>query len=329
MRSYDDKKNKGFVIPVAQRRRLILGQLRDHGPVTRRALAHLCNSSLKTIQRDIEALRNDRWPIESLNDGYFLREPSVAERKESTNQHLAVLILAGCSVDKGLSHLAPDLTRQIKEEFLKLDNVPDVWGAERRAVESPQLPISGAELEFFGKLARHILNEELVRIHHRGIGRKEAVPREIYPVQLKEREGSWYLLAWDAERKSKRVFALSRISQVAISKMKFKRPAAEVLEEITAGGGFSIWDNSDAKPVRVRVRLWDYAAWIVQERPIHHSQKLDVISQNEVVLTLKTGDLLGVNLWLRKFAPLVKVLAPKSLLDDFRRDMQTALSRYD
>lgn len=77
------------------------------------------------------------------------------------------------------------------------------------------------------------------------------------------------------------------------------------------------------------MRLLEYAARLIQERKIHHSQKLEIISPDEVILTLKTGDLLGVNLWLRQFAPLVEVLRPKSLKDDFIHDLTTALERYD
>lgn len=68
---------------------------------------------------------------------------------------------------------------------------------------------------------------------------------------------------------------------------------------------------------------------ISAQRKIHRSQQLEVISQDEVILTLETGDMLGVNLWLRKYAPLVEVLEPERLREGFKRDLQAALSMYD
>jgi predicted DNA-binding transcriptional regulator YafY len=95
-----------------------------------------------------------------------------------------------------------------------------------------------------------------------------------------------------------------------------------------AHGNFSIWDSVSAKPELVKIRLIEYAARLIQERKIHHSQELEIISQDEVILTLETGDMLGVKLWLRKYAPLVEVLKPQRLRDEFKQDLEEALARY-
>lgn len=69
--------------------------------------------------------------------------------------------------------------------------------------------------------------------------------------------------------------------------------------------------------------------WYIQERKIHESQRHQVVSKNEVLLTLKTGDLLGVKLWLRRFAPDVEVIKPQWFREEFIGDLRVALARYD
>jgi predicted DNA-binding transcriptional regulator YafY len=184
------------------------------------------------------------------------------------------------------------------------------------------------ELERFGKLARHILNREAIRFFYTPLMYDQGLDREVFPVQLKEREGYWYLLGYDYERKACRVFALSRIESACLSVKYFETPDDEVIERVMAHGDFSIWDDVVANPEVVKVRLLGYAARLIQERKIHRSQQLEVISRDEVILSLETGDMLGVNLWLRKYAPLVEVMEPKRLRDDFIGNLEEALSRY-
>ncbi len=83
------------------------------------------------------------------------------------------------------------------------------------------------------------------------------------------------------------------------------------------------------KPQTVKIRLFNYAAWFIQERKIHESQKHEIVSKDEVLLTLKTGDLLGVKLWLRKFAPDVEVLKPDWFRDECIGDLKSALANYE
>jgi len=324
------KMNNDFAMPGPERRQLILSHLLEGKTVTKREMASLCDCSTKTVGRDIAQLCNERWPIESGNNGYWLREPSSAEKKGSHNKMIATLLLTGGTIDRRFAKFAPEVTKDLKQHFLKMDDVEHrTWDAELSATDVEGQSFSEEDLERFGKLARHILNREPVRFFYSAIMRKEGFDREVFPVQLKERDGYWYLLGYDYERKACRVFALPRIKSLSLSEQRHEAPSEEVIKEVMSRGDFSIWDDVVTKPERIKVRLIEYAARLIRERKIHRSQELEEISQDEVILTLETGDLLGVSLWLRKYAPLVEVLEPQKLRDSFKRDLQVALSRYD
>jgi predicted DNA-binding transcriptional regulator YafY len=321
---------RDFAKPGAERRQMIVSHLQEGKTVTKREIAYLCGSCIKTIQRDLCKLRNEGWPIEFVNDGCYLRAPSSAEKKGSHNKMIATLLLTGGTIDRRFSKFAPEVAQSLKRQFLKMDDVAHRrWDVELSATDAEALPFSNDDLERFGKLARHILNREPVRFFYTPIMYDEGLDREVFPVQLKERDGYWYLLGYDYDRKACRVFALPRIENPCLSVQRHEAPSEDVIGEVMSRGNFSIWDDVAAKSELVKVRLIEYAARLIQERKIHHSQKLEVISQDEVVLTLETGDMLGVSLWLRQYAPLVEVLEPKKLRDSFRCDLQAALSMYD
>ncbi len=200
---------------------------------------------------------------------------------------------------------------------------------EDNTTDAQSIPMSDGELENFGELAQAITRKLSVRIYYTNIGYERGVYHEVFPVQIKERDGLWYLLAYDYHYKARRVFALSRMEEVEVSEAKHPTVDEETIRSIQNHGNFSIWDDPTKKVETIKVRLFGYAAWYIQERKIHKSQRHEIISKDEVLLTLKTGDLLGVKLWLRRFMPEVEVLKPRHFRDAFINDLRCALSRYE
>jgi len=138
----------------------------------------------------MDDLRDARWPIEDCNDGYYLRISHDIEKKGSHNRMLATLLLTGGTIDRRFSKFAPEVARNLKQQFLKMDDVTcRRWDAEVSAMDAEALPFGEDELERFGKLARHILNHEPVRFFYKTIMSDEGEYREVFPVQLKERDG--------------------------------------------------------------------------------------------------------------------------------------------
>lgn len=310
-----------------QRKHTILEHLFEGKTVKKREFRELFERSCseRTIQRTIKELQVEGWPIQALNDGYFLARPNKTDLRQSNYHIIATFALAGCAIDKNLESFAPDTVQQIKKHFLKANDLPSYWDAEKRATDVKHIPFDENDLEAFGKLTRCVLNELPTTFSYRSIGKEESLQRTVFPIQLKEREGSWYLTAYDYDKEADRTFALKRLTNVTMPEDHYEDPSEEIINRNLSRGQFSIWDSGEAEAVQMEIRLVDYAAWIIQEHTIHPSQKLEVISPNEVILHLTTSDEIGVRLWLRKYAPFVEILSPVALREQYLRELQAGI----
>lgn len=315
--------------PKQRRLDYIMTILMDGKTFTRSEFAEYCDCSERQIQRDITHLRNvDKFPIEGSNNGYSLRPPSSAENKVTEHKVLASLLIAGGSIDRRFEQMSPEAAMSIKKSLYKLKDVRTTWDAAKLTVSQEESSFSEKELDTFGRVARHILTQLPLEFDYSPLMADNTERRSVHPVQLRERDGFWYLIAHDYNRNASRVFAISRISNLSTSTKQHDTPPKKVIQAMLKRGDFSIWDKDGANVLRIKVKLVDYAARIIQERKIHESQQLDIISKDEVILNLTTSDEIGVNLWLRKFAPSVTVLSPESLRQSFIRDMEQCLSNH-
>jgi len=311
-----------------QRRKTIQDILTNGGHYTRTSLARRFNTSTKSIQRDMDHLRDkEMMPIESGKTGYYLRKASKAEAERADERYVASLILTGSSIDRNFAQVCPEVALNLKTKFLKLNGLPMKWDAGEQVTSVSEIKLTDAQLKVFGILSRLILNETPTTIEYRGRRHCEAVSKEVYPIQLKEREGIWYLVAYDYGKQADRSFALTGIMGVKASLECHTPVSDEVVKRNLARGAFSIWEQAGQEAQKVEVKLYDYAAWFVRDQVLHPSQVIEEVSQDEVLLSLETSDLLGVQLWLRKFAPFVEVVEPLALREALVKDMEACLAR--
>jgi len=295
---------------------------------TRKSLSQRYGVSQRTIQRDITHLISKGKKIESGPNGYKINLGKMATRSTNDSCVMATLLLAHTAVDRRFACFGSDIVETIKSKLLKQEGASYLEYTDDLPTDPQLISMNQSELANFGEVAKAIINEQAIRMYYTSIGYENGIHHEIFPVQLKERDSVWYLLAYDYYYQARRVFALSRMDDVELSEENHPIPDEATITSIQNHGNFSIWDDPEVKAQRVKIRLYNYAAWHIQERKIHQSQKHKIISKDEVELTLTTGDFLGVKLWLRKFAPDVKILQPAWFRDEFIADLKVALERY-
>lgn len=165
---------------------------------------------------------------------------------------------------------------------------------------------------------------------YRAVDKPQAIERKVYPISLKQKDGVWYLIGYDLERKGLRVFTASKVQHVSTHLSTYKTPPRLALVQAQKIGEFSIWDTSNSGEVMqtIKVKLWGHAADFVLSHKIHSSQKVELEGEGVVVLSLETSDLLGVRLWLRKFLQLVEIIEPDELRTEFINDLKVTLKAH-
>jgi predicted DNA-binding transcriptional regulator YafY len=140
-------------------------------------------------------------------------------------------------------------------------------------------------------------------------------PRLVDPWRLEFRNGSWYLIGFDHDRRDRRTFRLDRISPplTAGEAGAFEAP---VRAEPSATHP---WEMGDEDPVEVEVLVdADQAAWAVANAGARPAWR----QNGSVVLTLTVTNRAALRSWVLGFLDHAEILGPPAV----RQDMVTWLS---
>lgn len=150
-------------------------------------------------------------------------------------------------------------------------------------------------------------------------GRGEFSERIVMPYHLHNYQGDWFLIAYDTMRSDFRIFLVSRISEWKVLNETFERDenfsAAEWI-----GSGFQLFGGGEA----VDVAIWfsSRRAQFIRERQWHTSQQIEEREDGSLVLSLKTAGLIEVRNWVLQFSSDAEVLAPESLREDIKAEVE-------
>jgi predicted DNA-binding transcriptional regulator YafY len=142
---------------------------------------------------------------------------------------------------------------------------------------------------------------------------------------MAHRENLWYLLGFDTERAALRTFALPRITNPAVLKSQFVRPADFSPEKFFANALGVLGGERD---YRVVIRFTPAVADRVREREWHESQELRPLADGGLELSLRLGALPEIERWVLTWAGEAEVLQPKELRERLRSIVATLAKVY-
>ena len=320
---------KDFIPKPAVRKKLIVAALRERGTLKCTQLEEICGGcSPKSIRRSIGELRNDRWPIEGGDSGYSLREPSIAEKGVTVDEHFGVLMIAGCSIDKHIGRLFPNVGEHLKRELFGLDDIEETEDALTldRSISVPQSIYSKKQIGMFGKVARNIVDELAISFEYNNVWQSKDETRSVYPVQLKLKDGVWYLLSWDLDKDDIRMFKLSKIKNVRVCEKRWKRPQVSCVQSVLKSAHFSIWDRGE-EPLKIGIQVEGHAKEHVEHYELTSNQEIIQQGGNTIVV-LQTSDVIGVLSWCRHYIHNIQILYPESVKKRFLGELQAGFEKH-
>lgn len=200
--------------------------------VTGDSLAEALEVSLRTLYRDIDALRAGGLALEGERGvGYRLAERFALPAVGLTDDELDALVLGMRVVEKAgdpaLALAAVSLNDKIAAA-LPPERQAEIEAARLYSPKPPQAPPPG-DLS----LLRRALRQRRRLAFHYVNAKGEAARREVEPVALSYLGTCWVLVAWCLWRRDYRVFRTDRMSGVALKEERF-RPRGRGDAEATA-----------------------------------------------------------------------------------------------
>jgi predicted DNA-binding transcriptional regulator YafY len=296
-----------------------------------RDLAELLEVSAKTVQRDIDFMRDrQELPIafDPKKNGFYYTEPveslpcvQVTEG-EVVALYVAQKVLAqykGTQFERPLAAAFAKITTGLQ------DAISFPLAAMDEAISFRASGAAAADLKTFETLRQAITGCEEVVIRYRTLQDKTARSRWVQPLHLLGSTGTWYLIGFDKERDALRVFSLARIREAKGTGQTFTRPNRFNPRHLLQGSlGIFIGKENH----RVRIRFDSFAAQLVRERDWHESQVLEELPGEEVELTLVLSSLFEVERWVLSWGPHAEVIEPVELREQIRAKAEALAALY-
>src|SRR5258706_11534168 len=297
------------------------------------ALADDLEVTTRTIRRDLAAMQEAGFPLfdERNEDGraHWRLEGQALKGLETgfTLAEICALYLsrnmleavAGTPFQRDLTLAFTRLERMLSPRMRQfLDRLPHVLGAKpgprARGSSSPEL---------VAKLLEATLHYRVAHMKYNSVSSGRMKEYTIHPYRLAFAQGGLYLLAYVAEYKDVRTFAVDRIATVSLDKQTFT-PTRTIPDDVF---GNSLGVNT-GPPSRVEIAFDTRVAPFVRARVWHPSQSLRETPDGGVVLTLEVCNDLALRSWILGWGASARVLAPPALEADIRTDLTNASNQY-
>ena len=300
----------------------IVAKIQNNEAVNLTALAMAFEVNNRTIQRDIEFLR-DRLGVpitfERRENRYFIDDDFAhippLELKET--DYLLLSFLQQCLAPYAATEIGAEMNKSFERLFGVLSGSKK-WKEWSKAVlfrfeNQPQgIP---KEVKLFNVLYRAISQQKEVKFSYKAL-RKPSTEKVVKPLLMMMQKGRWYLYGVSESRKGITPFSFNRISDIEITKEKFSadrlpNPRAMLHHSfgavISSDPPFDVVLEFESKVVeRMKETIW------------HPDQKLEVLPEGRARLTLPLNNTMEVESWILSWGPYVKVIEPKKLAQSVR-----------
>lgn len=220
--------------------------LLNHGKTSASELARRMEVSVRTIQRDIDALCRAGVPViaePGAAGGYSLADAFRLDAQTATKEEYSTILTAL----KGLS-----TAMETPGSERVLEKISALAGEKQQDIILDFSVLRETDGEAIAAVRRAIAQRKAVRF---GYTNAENISREhtVEPVALIYRWYAWYLLAWSQVRKDYRTYKLVRMNGVEVTDTGFTREHADAETILCQNAG-------EAQPqTEIRIRCTDKA----------------------------------------------------------------------
>ncbi len=289
--------------------------------------------SERTIRRDIEALQEAGFPLYDdrlqgkkiwrLVEGYQQRVSQTFTLSELSALYFGrnlMSFLSGSPFAEDLDSAFQKMRAALPEKSLPyLSRIQDLFAARPEATKD-----YSHKRETVEGLVDAILHQRRVKVAYFSFHSQKTKEYLLDPYRLVYFRGGLYLYAYAHEHREVRTFAVERIESLQGIDTGFQMPA-DFDVSAYARSAFGI---AGGTAERVELVFDAEVAGYIRERTWHESQQIRENEDGTVALTMEVVPGHELRAWVKGFLPNVTVVAPESLRDAIRTDLEAARARF-
>lgn len=272
--------------------------------------------SQKTVQRDIDYLRDQGAPMEydRFRKGYYYTDKNwFLPAFNMTESELQALLLAKVAVgafrDTGVSQDLDRITDKLLETLThRLPFQPEVIFSRFSFVHPPAKTVDAT---IWSTVANGLLTQRSIRIRYHSLNSGESTERTIDPYHVTNLHGEWYVIAQCHTAKDLRQFSIARIQKAEITTNSFELPESFDPEKLVKHAFRRMVLGE--KVQEVRLRFEKKVAQRVMAHQWHDKQKAKTLPNGDLELSFRAVGLYEISRWVLSWGHSVKVLEPASL----------------
>jgi len=178
--------------------------------------------------------------------------------------------------------------------------------------------------DLIGRISDAAIQKKIIEIVYYTMSRKKETRRKVAPYKIWFFDGTFYLIGNCGMRDDVRIFALDRIKNIQPTDETF-----EISEDFNVDdfmkSSFGVFHG---KPVRVRIWFAADIAEYIREKTWHDTQKFETQKDGSIIFEAEVAGTKEIEFWVLKWGAKAKVLAPKSLQDSIRSEIETMRAIY-
>jgi predicted DNA-binding transcriptional regulator YafY len=287
--------------------------------LTSKELAQLCDTNVRTIQRDLLILQCDlHIPITNKgHDRYGIIKDYVLPPVSYSLYEALVLFLAARLIlrqtDDNNPHMRSALTKltSVLPKSLAVQLKSSVDASRYRLVNID-------ELNIFEKIAIAWVTQKRIKIIYHSLKRDAEEEWLVNPyfIEMTGVGYSTYVIGYAEKNEQKLIypFKLNRIKEATFLDEDFEIPPDLSLDKLLGSSWGIIWGDD----IEVKLKFASGVTRRVKESVWHPSQQIIDSSDGGCILTMRVGSTLEMTPWIRGWGPDVEVLEPAELREKFR-----------
>lgn len=319
--------------PLWRRLQTIHHEIKDGRHPNASTLAAKLDVSTKTVQRDLDYLRDElEAPIEfdRLENGYFYSRsdyvlpflPVDGNDLFSIGVASQVLSLFG----------GTPLARDLKACYQRLAELMPPTVRLRPDIVMEKLALRAAAFrpvgeEIWQAVAESLQKGAALSIRYRSAGHEAGEARTIFPYAFVLSGRDWMVLARDRVADQVKNFYLARIEEAVLTGERYAIPR-DFDADAFFRNTFGLFVG-DAKPFRFRVRFSPEVSDEVRELQWHPKQKIERAPDGSAILELPAQSVREARRFVLTYGKDALVLDPPELVEDLRKETSEMTRAYE
>ena len=260
--------------------------------------------SKRTIERDIEAIRNEfglEITYNRFKEGYFVDE------EKSINIESFIRFLE-------IVNTAEMLSQSLSESRETLNHISFDQGGGLKGVE--YLPV----------VLKAIQDHKKIRIQHHTFYSEKSRKFKLEPYLLKEYQNRWYIVAIVCGMNEQRTFAIDRLESIEVLAETFEANRTEEVNDNFRNVIGLVYNGNEIEDVELSFTA--FQGKYIRTLPFHFSQKILVDTEDEFRIGLRIIPNYEFTQKILMHGKTVKVLKPKWLADEIKEILLSAANKY-